>query len=141
MPGHDRTSWAEHAGTELDRAGHRRGRARSAVIETLARESCALSAVEIEDGLRETRRPVSRASIYRTLDQLAMRGLVTKLELGGGHARYEIVDPRGDHHHHLLCESCGGLTPFDDPGLERAIGRVSKAVRGFRVADHEVVLH
>jgi Fur family ferric uptake transcriptional regulator len=136
-----RSAWAEHARAELDRAGHRRGTARTAVIEMLAQEACALTALEIEDGLRGSHRRVSRASIYRILDLLVAHGLVNRLDLGGGLARYETVDPRGEHHHHLVCDRCGRLTPFDDRGLERAIGRVSERLEGFRVSDHEVVLH
>ena len=136
-----RTAWADHARAELDRAGHRRGTARTAVIEILALQDCALTALEIEDGLRGSRRRVSRASIYRILELLLAHGLVNRLDLGGGLARYETVDPRGEHHHHLVCDRCGSLTPFDDRGLERAIGRVSAGLEGFRVSDHEVVLH
>jgi Fur family transcriptional regulator, ferric uptake regulator len=136
-----RSAWAEHARAELDRAGHRRGTARTAVIEMLAREPCALTALEIEDGLRTSRRRVSRASIYRILELLVVHGLVTRLDLGGGLARYETIDPRGEHHHHLVCDRCGSLTPFDDRDLELAIRRASERQQGFRVSGHEVALH
>jgi Fur family ferric uptake transcriptional regulator len=135
-----RGEWAEHARAVLDQAGHRRARARDALIDLLATESCALGALEIEDRLRKGERRVARASIYRILELLVDRGLVTRLELGEGQARYELIDPAGDHHHHLLCDYCGGVTPFDDRDLERAIDRLSRRL-DFRTEDHEVVLH
>jgi Fur family transcriptional regulator, ferric uptake regulator len=133
------SEWAEHARAVLNEAGHRSGGARNAIIDLLAEQSCALSAFEIEDHLRAGNRRVARASIYRVLDLLQERRLVGRLELGDASARYEIVDPGGAHHHHLLCDSCGNLVPFDDGDLERSIDRISRRL-GFRTHDHEVVL-
>jgi Fur family transcriptional regulator, ferric uptake regulator len=134
-----RSGWAEHARTVLDQAGHRRGGARNLMIDLLAEQRCALSALEIEDRLREGERRVARASIYRILELLQEHGLIARLELGDATVRYELVDPAGDHHHHLLCDSCGRLVPFDDGDLERSIDRLSRRL-GFRTHDHEVVL-
>jgi Fur family ferric uptake transcriptional regulator len=134
------SEWAEHARAVLDQAGHRRARARDSLIDLLAAQRCALSALEIEDRLRESERRVARASIYRILDLLSERELITRLELGDGTTRYEVIDPGGEHHHHLLCDSCGRLVPFDDRDLERSIDRLSRRLR-FRAHDHEVVLH
>lgn len=135
----DTSEWAEHARAVLDQAGHRRGGARNAIIDLLAGEPCALTALEIEDRLRGGERGVARASIYRILDLLHERGLVARLELGDSMTRYELVDPAGAHHHHLLCGSCGRLVPFDDSDLERSIDRVSRRL-GFDTRDHEVIL-
>ena len=108
----------------LQRAGHHNGAARDPLIELLSRQDCALSALEIEDALRGGSRAarVGRASIYRVLELLHEHDLVDRLDLGDGVARYEPVDPDGEHHHHhLLCDQCGRLVPFDDPALERSI--------------------
>jgi Fur family ferric uptake transcriptional regulator len=135
------TSWAEAAGDRLAEAGYRRGGARRAVIELLSRQECALSALEIEDRLRDAGRQVGRASIYRVLEELEELGLVTRLDLGTGTARFEAADPAGDrHHHHLLCDDCGDLVPFSDAELERVIGRVSRRLP-YAVSGHDVTLH
>jgi Fur family ferric uptake transcriptional regulator len=135
-----RSEWAEHARVVLDHAGHRKARARTALIDLLAGQSCALSALEIEDRLREGDQRVARASIYRILELLCEHGLVARLELGDGGTRYELIDPAGEHHHHLLCDSCGSVVPFHDRDLERAIEHLSRRLE-FRTDDHEVVLH
>jgi Fur family ferric uptake transcriptional regulator len=133
--------WAEHAGDRLAAAGYRRGGARRAVIALLAKQDCALSAHEIEDALRSAGRQVGRASVYRVLEELEELGLVSRLDLGTGTARYEAADPAGEHHHHhLLCDDCGDLVPFSDPELERVIGRVSGRLP-YPVHGHEVTLH
>ncbi len=133
------SDWSRHARAVLSQAGHHRGGARNAIIDLLAEQSCALSALEIEDHLRAGERQVARASVYRILELLQDRGLVARLELGDATARYELVDPGGSHHHHLLCDSCGRLEPFDDGDLERSIDRLSRRL-GFHARDHEVVL-
>jgi len=133
------TTWADHAHSVLARAGLRRGGARERIIDLLAQEPCALSAVEIEDALRAQGGRIGRASIYRVLELLVEHGLVERVTVGHGLSRFERVLPSGEHHHHLVCERCGRLVAFDDAGLERAIDRVSERL-GIRVEHHEVVL-
>jgi Fur family transcriptional regulator, ferric uptake regulator len=133
------SDWSTHVHNVLSGAGLRHGGARQRVIELLAGESCALSAVEIEDALRASGRPTGRASIYRVLDLLDEHDLVERVEVGDGVSRFEPVRPGGEHHHHLVCDRCGRLVAFGDPGLERAIGRLSNRL-GMRIDHHEVVL-
>jgi Fur family ferric uptake transcriptional regulator len=132
--------WAEHALATLQTAGLRRGGARTAVVEALARHDCAVTALELDDELRRGQdEPPARASVYRALEQLEQLGLVQRLEVSRGTAGYERVEPGGHHHHHAICRECGRMIPFEDAGLERAIGRLSERVR-FEVSDHDVVL-
>jgi Fur family ferric uptake transcriptional regulator len=132
-------SWALHARDVLARDGLRRGGARAAVIDLLDGQACALTAQEIEDELRSRDRRVGRASVYRALDVLVDHGLLARLEVGQGMARYEPVTPGGEHHHHLVCERCGKLVAFDDPALERAIESLAERL-DLEVAEHEVLL-
>jgi len=143
MTGEHDGDWYQRATLALAGAGYRRGGARQAVLELLDGQRCARSAVEIEEVLRRRGacgRPVSRASVYRILDQLEALGLVTRLEVGRGVVRFEPVRGGSGHHHHLVCDVCGTLTPFTDPELERAIDRLSQRV-ALSVSEHEVVLH
>jgi len=134
-----RTAWREHALTELETAGYRRGEARSAVVEVLSRQQCAVTAQEIGDDLRRRRRAVGLASVYRALEVLSDLKLVQRLEMGQGVARYEPLDPSGEHHHHLVCDRCGNVVPFDDPELESTIESLSRRLE-FDVDEHDVVL-
>ena len=142
MPARTDSAWAEHALDTLQGAGLRRGGARTAVVEALARHDCAVTALELDDELRrgrEGKAPVGRASVYRALEQLEQLGLVQRLEVSRGTAGYERVEPSGHHHHHAICRRCGRMVPFEDPRLEREIDRVSERVR-FEVTDHDVIL-
>jgi Fur family transcriptional regulator, ferric uptake regulator len=134
-------TWAELAEATLTAAGHKRGGARRALVELLERQECALTALEIEDALRtRDTRSVSRASVYRILDQLEQLGLVQRVETGQAMVRYERTAAHADHHHHLVCDDCGLVMPFSDRDLERAIGSLSERVP-LTVSEHEIVLH
>jgi Fur family transcriptional regulator, ferric uptake regulator len=133
------TAWEEHALEMLGEAGYRRGGARTAVVEALARHDCAVTALELEDDLRRREAAVGRASIYRALERLEELGLLQRFEAARGIASYERVNPSGHHHHHAICRRCGRIEPFEDRSLERAIERVSAAVP-FEIAEHDVTL-
>lgn len=133
-------SWGEHAAQVLADAGFRRGGARLAVLELLDEQDCALSAVEMEDALRRREgRSVARASIYRILEELERYGLVTRVDVGQGLSRFEPARPE-HHHHHMVCDTCGKVLPFEDLALERSIDALSRRLE-FRVREHDVVLH
>jgi Fur family ferric uptake transcriptional regulator len=133
--------WSEHAAARLAEAGFRRGGARARVLDLLGTQPCALSAYEIEARLREDGRAVARASVYRILDELDRLGLVLRLDVGQGIARYEPHRAGAEHHHHhMVCDGCGEVIPFADAELEETIGRVAQRVT-FDVAEHEIVLH
>jgi len=164
-----RSDWIERAEATLTAAGHRRGGARRALLQLLDEQECALSAQEIEDALRAqgadrsksatglagaaagagsagarganaAGKGVSRASVYRILDELEGLRLVQRVETGQAMVRYERVSERAEHHHHLVCDECGVVMPFSDPGLERAIETLSERVP-MKVSEHEIVLH
>jgi Fur family transcriptional regulator, ferric uptake regulator len=134
------SGWVQRAEATLAASGRRRGGARRAVLELLDSQRCALTALEIEQALRESRpRGVSRASIYRILDQLERLALLRRVQTGQAMVRHEPVREGPAHHHHLVCQSCGAVEPFSDPALEREIDRLSDRVP-LAVAEHEIVL-
>jgi Fur family ferric uptake transcriptional regulator len=133
-------TWAAQAEHVLADNGHRAGQARRALVQQLDSQSCAHSVLEIEDALRTSGRPVARASIYRILEELERLRLVQKVQVGQDMARYEPIRGGDGHHHHLVCDNCGTVTPFTDEGLESAIRKLSRRVP-MQVAEHEIVLH
>jgi Fur family transcriptional regulator, ferric uptake regulator len=135
----DAEHWVQWAEAALTAAGHKRGGARCAVLELLDGQTCALTAVEIEDALRAAQRRVSRASVYRILEELEGLRLVQRVETGQAMVRYERVSERHEHHHHLVCDGCGVVMPFSDAALERAISSISERVP-LTVSEHEIVL-
>ncbi len=132
-------SWEERALGALQDAGFRRGGARTAVIEALAKHDCAVTALDLEEELRSLDAGVGRASVYRALEQLEGLGLVQRIEVCRGTAGFERIDPTGHHHHHAICRDCGRMVPFEDQSLEKALAEVAGGM-SFDVTEHDVVL-
>ncbi len=134
------TTWSAEALDSIQAKGLRNGGARRAVVEHLGSQPCCRSAQEIFDGIRSHGGRVGIASVYRALEQLVDLRLVQRVELGDGIARFEPAHLDGEHHHHLVCDDCGKVEPFSDPGLEHALERAANRLDvGLRA--HEVVLH
>lgn len=72
---------------------------------------------------------VSRATVYRTLEQLVSCHLLARLSLGGRHSLYESREGKRNHEH-LLCVRCGGVAEFSSPALERLLAGICRR-RGF----------
>jgi Fur family ferric uptake transcriptional regulator len=134
------TDWTEHTTVALSQAGYRSSAPREEVIGAIAELGCSITAREIADLLRERGSGVGLASIYRALELLDRLGLVQRFDVGEGVARYEAALPGGDHHHHLVCDSCGTVEPFEDDTLEDAIHGLSGKT-DFAIAAHDVTLH
>ena len=140
MPETKIDSWADHAVAALGDAGHRSSAARREVIDAVAALGCSVTAREIEDLLRERGSKVGLASVYRALELLDRNGLVQRFDVGEGTARYEPAHASGEHHHHIVCDTCGKVEPFEDAQLERAIDGLAGKT-DFIVAAHDVTLH
>jgi Fur family ferric uptake transcriptional regulator len=78
---------------------------------------------------------VGMVTIYRTLDLLSELGIVRRMDLGDG-PRYELAD---NHHHHLICESCGTISEFEECPLDSE--RVSLASSEFEVRSHSIEVY
>jgi len=127
--------WLDHADGVLRDAGLKSSAGRTAVIARLSRERCVLTPQEIVGRLDGT---ASQATVYRALDTLQAHGLVRRVDAGDGLGRYEVVDPSGEHHHHVVFDD-GAVQPFDDEALEAALDGIGTRL-GLEVSGHEVIL-
>lgn len=132
--------WVGHAHATLERDGYRLSGPRAAVVACLADLGCSVTAKEIAAHLRRRGDDVGVASIYRTLDLLHSLRLARRVDVAEGVASYEPIEPSGEHHHHLVCQSCGEVTAFEDRDLERVIERLSSRVE-YAIDAHDVTLH
>jgi Fur family transcriptional regulator, ferric uptake regulator len=104
---------------------------RLSVVRTMADEQH-LSVDEIQERCPE----VGIVTIYRTLDLLCELGLARRLDLGDGKPRYELAE---DHHHHLICQSCGTISEFEDCPLEQS--ELPHEAVGFEVNFHRLEVY
>ena len=72
-----------------------------------------------------------QSSAYRNLAILEQAGAVHKVVTNEEFARYELAEDLTEHHHHLVCTSCGAIEDIDIPGtlergIERAVGKLAE---------------
>ena len=94
--------------------------------------------------LLEQRRDMAQSSVYRNLAVLERARVVHRIVTADEFARYELAEDLTEHHHHLICASCGDVTDFTVPeaveqDLEAALAKVAKRT-GFKVTDHRLDL-
>ena len=98
-------------------APQRSTRQRRAVLAELGSSADFRSAQEIHDALRRGGEKVGLATVYRALQALAEGGDVDVLTHSGETAYRRCSDT--EHHHHLVCRSCGRTIEVTGPAVER----------------------
>ena len=87
---------------------------------------------------------LAQSSVYRNLTILEEVGAVTRIVTRDDFARYELAEDLTEHHHHLICSSCGDVADFSldtkaESDLDRALFRAAGKV-GFAVDSHRLDL-
>ena len=85
---------------------------------------------------------LAMSSVYRNLAVLEQADVVHRVITTDEFARYELVEDLTEHHHHLICSSCGKVEDFTPmPSLERsaakALARIADEA-GFSVHSHRL---
>jgi Fe2+ or Zn2+ uptake regulation protein len=94
--------------------------------------------------LLERRRGLAQSSAYRNLAVLERAGVVQRVVTADEFARYELAEDLTDHHHHLICSTCGEVSDFTvPPAVEERLVRAladAAAPAGFRTTGHRLDL-
>jgi Fur family ferric uptake transcriptional regulator len=109
----------------------------------------------IVDALAETGRPLTvpelvaesgipSSSAYRNVLVLVEAGVLHRVTGADDHARFELAEPFGEHHHHLICDNCGTVVDIDaSRSLERALDAAAKIIAadtGLEIRAHRIDL-
>jgi Fe2+ or Zn2+ uptake regulation protein len=111
---------------------------RRVIVEVLADADGPLTIPEILD-----RRKLPQSSVYRNLAVLERADVVHRLAGTGDFAHYELTEDLTDnHHHHLICSSCGVVADFTvtraiEDTLVRAMRKVATET-GFQAERHQL---
>jgi Fe2+ or Zn2+ uptake regulation protein len=122
----------------LRRIDQRYTSGRRAIVELLISAGHPVSIEDIAGRLPG----LPRSSAYRHLTDLQAAGLVRRVAAGDEFTRFELAEDLTQHHHHLLCASCGKVTDVTPPaGFEehvaQAVGQVA-AAEGFEPHSHRL---
>ena len=129
----------EQVADRLGGAGQRYTAARRALVDRLRDAGQPMTLPELLDGAA-----LAQSSAYRNLALLEQVGAVHRIVTSADHARYELAEDLTEHHHHLICTSCGHVEDFTvSPALERRLHEAVEEVQGgtgFSAAHHRLDL-
>lgn len=112
---------------ELRGQGQRYTAARRAIVDILEDAGRPLTNLEI----LERGGDLAQSSVYRNLAVLERAGAVRRIVTSDEHARYELTEDLSEHHHHLICASCGRVDDFvTNPRVERILDNAMDEVTG-----------
>ncbi|GAA2098685.1 Fur family transcriptional regulator [Actinomadura alba] len=109
---------------------------REAVRRVLAANEGFRSAQDIFADLRADGSKIGLTTVYRALQALSDSGEVDVLRTNDGEAVYRACATE-QHHHHLVCRSCGRTVEVEGPTVERWAESIGKE-HGFTEVTHTV---
>ncbi|MDK2918527.1 MAG: Fur family transcriptional regulator, ferric uptake regulator [Candidatus Petromonas sp.] len=123
----------------LKEKGYKLTPQRRAILDTIIKNQGEhLSTEEVYDYVKKDCPEIGLATVYRTLQLLDDLGVITKINLDDGCARYELNINSEDHqHHHLICSKCGNILEVEVDLLEHLENEIQKNY-DFEVKDHKV---
>ena len=122
----------------LERAGYQATPNRRLVAELVAATGGHFTAADLLERGRRKRVNIGRATVFRALELLTSLHVVERLDLPSGSHAYVVCDPN-EHHHHLVCSTCGRSEDVADGELARLVDEIGRR-HGFRIEAHRLEL-
>lgn len=113
----------------LQEKGLKTTSARLAILNYLEKQN---NPIDVFTIVGQLNKDADQATVYRILEILTQKGIISRLEFGEGKYRYEL---QKDHHHHLICTNCGQIDDIPGEFLE-SFDEDVKEKKGFLVKRH-----
>jgi len=113
----------------------RRSHPRLLIYQELSEKKTPLSPQELYRGLLKKEKKVGLTSIYRSLDLFESMGVVFRIR-NGSSVKYKLCELE-DHHHHIVCKSCGNVVELSFCDISGWTKKVSEFT-GYQVIDHQL---
>jgi Fe2+ or Zn2+ uptake regulation protein len=107
---------------------------RVAILEILMKESVYLSPEDIWKKMKKRFAKIGLPTIYRNLDELSEKNIVTKVTHPDRQLYYYLC-PNQSHHHHFICLSCRRVEDINLCGAQEAEREIEKTIGG-KVLSH-----
>jgi Fur family ferric uptake transcriptional regulator len=118
----------------LRKKGLKTTQQREAIVDVFLRTSGHVGLEDLLSHARKKHPSVGLATVYRTIKLLEEAGIAASRQFGSGQTLYEVSEGRA-HHDHLICESCGFITEFENDEIEHLQTAAAKRF-GFNVIRH-----
>jgi Fe2+ or Zn2+ uptake regulation protein len=119
-------------------SGHRLTGARQKVAALIGEQSGHFTAADLLDEASQRHVAVGRATLFRNLDLFTELGALERLDLPNGDHAYVACEPE-QHHHHVVCRTCGKSVEVEDSGLQSVVGEIARR-SGYTIDTHRLEL-
>ena len=123
----------------LAQSGRRVTGPRQALVELIGEQRGHFTAAGLMAEARREHVRVGRATVFRTLDLLTEIDALERLDLPSGEHAYVACEPE-QHHHHVICRSCGKSVDVEDSGLQSVVREIASR-SGYRIDSHRLELY
>lgn len=129
---------------EFKKRGLKMTRQRAAIIEVMrgSRDSH-MSFDEILAAAKKVDPKISAATVYRNVLFLESAGMITRIKLADKKSYFEkcgFPENEKGHHDHFICDICGGITEFLNPGIESLQEKAAASI-GFSIRCHKMEIY
>ena len=107
------------------------------IFDVIKNSPNSLTAEEIYNNVSQNIN-INLSTVYRTLNNLVDKDLVTKIVRQDKISYYELAD--NEHKHYLICDKCNQAFPTDMCNIEK-IERKIKRETGFNITSHTLEFH
>jgi Fe2+ or Zn2+ uptake regulation protein len=98
---------------ELRKRGYKLTRQRKTILEVLSSSgNIPMTARDIFERVTRLSPGMNFSTVYRNIEILLQENIITRVELHGDAAYYELSED-GKHHHHLVCKGCGNIQAIE----------------------------
>ena len=112
---------------------------RKAILEVFLKSDHITAEALYREIAKKKKNPLGLATIYRTLNLFCEVGIAQQRHFGDAKTLYDNVS-RKKHHDHLICNTCGRITEFESPAIERLQEDVARKNR-YLIQSHRLELY
>lgn len=109
---------------------------REAIFKQAIKTKGHFHAESLYTSLSKKKTRVSRDAVFRNLPLLLEAGIIQKSVGQGKSEYYEVIDPKDDHHDHIICTNCSTVIEFFSKRLESIQEEICKKYR-FKMTYHD----